>query len=266
MDRQRHVDGAALAATDAATTAATDAADLSRWYVIDADMHALAKLLGVGAFGLACAERANWMRQGGNQWSGYDAYLSFFRHVAKLDLAYSKWDAWETLSLHSGPRWLHPEFCIVSDRPEILTVDEQHRPHGEAGPFCRWRDGSALYSWHGTRVPAAWVERKADLDPRTALTHESVELRRAAAEIVGWRRVLECVSARVVDRDGDPEIGELLEVDLPDSPASRFLRVRCGTGREFVLPVPTEMRSALQANAWTYGLDADDLRDLEVRT
>jgi hypothetical protein len=51
---------------------------------------------------------------------------------------------------------------------------------------------------------------------------------------------------------------------LPPSPA-RFLRVRCATGRDFVLSVPLQMRTALEANAWTYGMNPEDYQ-LEVRT
>ncbi len=78
--------------------------------------------------------------------------------------------------------------------------------------------------------------------------------------------MLSQLQPRTIDRDPDEQIGELIEVDLPGSGRERFIRVLCGTGRRFVLPVPPQMTSALQANAWTYGLDASDLRALEVRT
>lgn len=255
----------ALSATNDATGAAAKAS-LSEWWVMPGDMRALADQIGVGSFGIQCASRASDMWQGGNQWSSYDSFLSFFRHVAKLDIDYSKWQHWETLSLHSGPRFVHEEFCIISDRPRVLKVDPQNRPHCEDGPFCAWSDGCELYSWHGARVPADWIVNRKTLDPKIALTHENVELRRAAAEIVGWAKVLECVSARVVDEDKDPEIGVLLEADIPDSPGARFLKVRCGTGRTFVLPVPGGMKTALDANSWTYGIDAKELLKLEART
>jgi len=61
-------------------------------------------------------------------------------------------------------------------------------------------------------------------------------------------------------------IGTLLEVDIPDIGNEKFLRVLCGTGREFAIPVPPNMKTALEANAWTYGLEGNLLRDLEVRT
>jgi hypothetical protein len=160
---------------------------------------------------------------------------------------------------------MHEKFCIVSDFPTVIAKDDRNRPHREDGPFIAWRDGWELYAWHGTRVPADWILRKGELDPKTALTHDNIEQRRAAAEIVGWARILEHVSATVVDKD-DPEIGTLYVADLPDAPGSKFLEVRCGTGRRFVLPVPGEMKTALQANSWTYDVPQVDVRKLEVRT
>jgi hypothetical protein len=96
-------------------------------------------------------------------------------------------------------------------------------------------------------------------------THPDLERRRALAEIVGWAKVLARMPTHVIDRHADPMIGTLLECDLPDAPGSRFLKVRCGTGRDFVLCVPRGVRTALQANSWTYGLNAAEYR-LEART
>lgn len=238
--------------------------DLSRWVVLPADMPALAEEIGIGDFGLACARQHGGLHQGGNQWAGWTAFLSFFRHVVKLPIDYSKFQYWETAG-HYGPRWTHRDFCIVSDRPSILKVDDQHRPHCGEGPFCEWRDGAQLFAWHGTYVPADWILNKDKLDPKVALTHENIEQRRAAAEIVGWEKVLAHCEAKVVNKSSDPEIGTLLEVNLPDAPGSKFLQVKCGTGRNFVLPVPAEMKTAKQANAWTYNLDEKELK-LEART
>jgi len=61
-------------------------------------------------------------------------------------------------------------------------------------------------------------------------------------------------------------IGTLVEVTLPDLGKEKFLKVLCGTGREFAIPVPPEMKTALDANAWTFDLDGNTLRKLEVRT
>lgn len=93
----------------------------------------------------------------------------------------------------------------------------------------------------------------------------NMEQRRAACEMIGWDKILHELKAKTIDRDDDPEIGELVEVELPESGKERFLRVRCGTGRRFALCVPREMKTALEANAWTWNLKPNEYNP-EVRT
>ncbi len=76
---------------------------------------------------------------------------------------------------------------------------------------------------------------------------------------------------KVLNIDPDPEIGELFEVDdhwlrRVGQPQQRFLRVTCGTGRKFVLSVPPWVETALEAQAWTWGLDEGVFTRPEVRT
>ena len=74
------------------------------------------------------------------------------------------------------------------------------------------------------------------------------------------------LKAKTIDSDEDPKIGELVEVNIPEIGKEKFLRVLCGTGRRFALPVPPTMKTALEANAWTYGVDIQVLKALEART
>ncbi len=200
-------------------------------------------------------------------WAGYDCYLTATRDILGLRLEpHGAYLAWELAAIHGGFRVMHSEFCMVSDFPEVIRVDDQNRPHCENGPSHRWRDGWSLHHWHGVRVPAEWIEDKKSLTPQIALEQENIELRRAACEILGWSRILGELKAKTIDRDSDPEIGELVEVNLKDAGKERFLRVLCGTKREFALPVPRDMKTALQANAWSFGIE--DLANFkpEIRT
>jgi hypothetical protein len=213
------------------------------------------------------------MWQGGNQWSGYDAYLSFFQSVAELPLDYSAYDHWRALAEHSGPRIMHPDFCMISDRPEALTVDGQNRPHGETGPFCRWRDGTALYSWHGARVPARWIEQRKTLDPNEVIRHANVEMRAAGAAIIGWPRMLDVLQAKVINDSGSPDIGQLIELALPGlREPGRFLKAACPRNGIIVEGVPRiddfgePIETALHAQAWRIGDPLSDYIHPEVRT
>lgn len=251
--------GKTLEATRRATDQATDEA------IEGGSAQAVLELSG--QFGLLCAQK--WWRpyQGGAYWASTEAYLVAARDVLGLRLpSHDKYAAWEQCARLAPFRIMHEKFCIVSDFPEILRWDDENRPHCEDGPSHRWRDGWELYYWHGVRVPREWIMDKASLTPTIALTHENVEMRRAACEIIGWHRILDELNAKTINRDDDPEVGELVEVEIPEIGRERFIRVRCGTGRDFALPVPPEMTTALEANAWTYGIDPEDLRAKEHRT
>ena len=201
-------------------------------------------------------------------WAGFPAYIEAMRDVLGLDLPeYKKYQPWEDCAKHGGFRYIHEKFCIVSDFPEYIKLDDRGRPHCETGPSHRWRDGFSIYSWHGVQIPMGWIEDKSSLKPETALKWENIEQRRAACEIIGWDRILAELNAKTINKDEDPMIGELVEVTLPDAGKERFLRVLCGTGRRFAIPVPREMKTALQANAWSYDMEGFDFRALlEVRT
>ena len=115
-------------------------------------------------------------------------------------------------------------------------------------------------------IPAEWIEKKAKLTPKIALSWENIEQRRCACEILGWAKILRELNSKVIDSDEDPMIGTLLEVNIPDIGREKFLQVLCGTGRTFAIPVPPNCKTALEANAWTFGVEPETLRDLEVRT
>jgi hypothetical protein len=246
------------AATDAATRAATD--DLEK----DA---AKACFSLAGEKGLKDAKNWYHVYQGGNMWGSIDCYLTAARDILGLKLPqHAEYEAWEQASIHGGFRVMHEDFCLVCDFPEILKVDAENRPHSENGPSHRWRDGWSLYHWHGVKIPAEWIENRESLTPQIALTWKNVEQRRAACEILGWVNILKALDAKIIDTDNDPEIGELVEVEIPEIGREKFLRVLCGTGRQFALPVPPEMTTALEAQAWTWGMDRDSFIKPEIRT
>lgn len=193
-------------------------------------------------------------------------WLSFYDAMNEFGIDTSSLNGMSILAKNAGWFWTFQDVAIITDRPIFIKRDDRNLLHAEDGPALAYADGFAVYSWHGTRIPAEWIEDKANLKPETALTWENIEQRRAACEILGWARVLRELNAKVINTDGDPEIGELIEVDLPDAGKERFLRVLCGTGREFALPVPPEMKTALEAQAWTWGLDKKSFVPPEVRT
>ena len=161
---------------------------------------------------------------------------------------------------------MHEKICWISERHCVVKKDDEKRIHCEDGPAIAYPDGWGIYAWHGVIIPAGWIIDRTLLTPEIALGQSNTEQRRAACEILGWSSILTRLSARTIDRDIDPQIGELVEVNLPDSGKERFLRVLCGTGREFAIPVPPMMTTALEANAWTYDIPPQLMKQKESRT
>lgn len=194
------------------------------------------------------------------------AFYKFFREecglAAETDGLAGLWEVAQSANWFAP----HANICWVSERHCIVMQDDQKRIHCENGPAIGYPDGWSIYAWHGTRVPEKWITAPTTLTPQDALTWENIEQRRAACEILGWNVILAQLNAKTIDKHDNPQIGELLRVRLPDIGEEQFLRVRCGTGREFAIPVPPDMRTAAQANAWTYGFDNPEDYQIEVRT
>ena len=265
--------------TDIATRNATDiATDIATWNAtlnainneISKDPVEQAKQICyilAGKEGLEYAKKWASVYQGGAYWGGHVCYFTAMRDIIGLKLPeFETYKYWEEAAIHGTFRVMHEDFCIISDFPEVLKVDDENRPHCQDGPSHRWRDEWELYHWHGVQVPKEWIMNPGHLTAKMAITWENIEQRRAACEILGWAKILKELKAKVIDTDGDPEIGELLEVELPDIGKEKFLRVLCGTGREFALPVPPDMKTALQAQSWTWGIDQKDFIKPEIRT
>ncbi len=204
---------------------------------------------------------------GGEWWGQHDSYwIAFYlfcRDVigVKYDNQKSKdLDLWRDIAQSCCWWWCFQNYVIISERPTVCKLDDREVLHCESGPALAFADGLTLHAWHGQRIPAEWIEDKKSLTPQFALQQKNVELRRAACEIIGWAHILRELKAKTIHKDDDPMIGELLEGELPDSGKQQFLRVLCGTGRTFAIPVPSTVHTALEANAWTYGLSASNFK------
>jgi hypothetical protein len=205
-----------------------------------------------------------WRYLGGQFWAGWPAFTSFLLDVVGADVSddiRQREKAMRDLAQSAGWCWPGKHVVVVSDRPEMLKRDDLGRTHSAVGPAVRYRDGWSVYAWHDVIVPADWIERPSEVDPKLALTHRNISERTALCQILGWDKVLKQLKHTVVDADPDPQIGTLISVNLPDSPGTRFLTVRGpgagGPDAQHVLGVPREMRSAREANAWTYRLSPD---------
>ena len=204
-------------------------------------------------------------------WAAYDSYLTAMRDIVGLDLPEHKaYSHWEQAAIHGGFRVMHPEFCIVSDFPEFIKMDENNEPHCEVGPSHKWRDGVAFYFWHGVQVPGHWIENPDGVDPQEVLACKNVEQRAAGISILGMAKMLDKLEHELIDSDIDPAHGDLIKVRLPDLPDPVFyLKAECprnGTIMEPVNASEMDELTVLAAQAWRVGIPASEFIYPTVRT
>lgn len=178
---------------------------------------------------------------GGYFWAGWPAYERFFAEICGLELEGDFTQRGEACALacaNSGWFWVYDEICIATEKHTLLKRDAQHRLHSEHGPAIQWADGFGVSCLQGVVIPPEWTEQPkgANIDVRLGLTWENVEQRRVLREMLGWARILEAYPCKTLDKHKDPEVGELIELDLGDDDGrpARFLKAQCGTGRTIV--------------------------------
>jgi hypothetical protein len=205
----------------------------------------------------------NWTHyRGGNLWASWYAYISFFRDVCDWEnegLEAFGYD--EQYALNAGWCWYGDDIAAIADRPAELHFSADNQLHYDRGPAALWRDGWAIWSLNGVRVPQWLVETSAEkLEPKQIVDIDNAEVRREFVRKVGVDRICYKLSNGPIDVEGDYEL-------------HRFVVV---TGREWTylkmlnpsVPevwhlegVPNACNTVAAALAWRNSLSPDKIDD-----
>lgn len=167
----------------------------------------------------------------------------------------------------------HEHVCWISERPSHLRTDARGRLHCADGPALRYPDGWSVYAWKGVQIPAWMIEHPEWITPSgLADTFDPVR-RNCMIEIMTPERF---VKTGLVSRVSEDETGVLWRkfwsfrgVTIGSWSAIEVVNGTAeadGSRKRYFLRVPSAMRTAREAVAWTYGLTADQYTGLELRT
>jgi len=263
-------DGATAGVTDGATNEATNDInkifdDVARKFVGEKNI----------SFARECSKRWWNNYQGGNMWAGFCSYAEAMRDVLGLtDLdCWEKYKAWEDSSKIGGFRVMHEKFCIVSDFPKTLSVDDRNRAHSTTGPSHEWRDGWKLYYLHGVKFEEQeWrniVEKKISI--KDIMKIPDIDKRTAALMVRGVEELFDELKPKKIDscavmRDGNPNPleYELYEVEELTDQTEKMLRYKCAsfdkTGNWYIKWVDPKYTSALEAIADSHHLTKEQYK------
>ena len=188
--------------------------------------------------------------QGGNMWAPYACYLSAARDILGLQLpVHEKYKEWEQCAIEGGFRYMHQDFCMVSDFPLFIKKDADNRPHCEDGPSHQWRDGWKLYFWHGFFITPdnSWIITNPEKITVDLIDkEENAELKRVMIERIGMDKYLESGNAKLIDESIESATGNIRQLyrkPLVSGIDALFLKLinstpeADGTRKEYVIPV-----------------------------
>ena len=180
---------------------------------------------------------------------------------------------WWTIGKSAG--WIAPyeHVCWICERPSALHWDTRGRLHCLEGSALRYRDGWCVHAWKGVQVPAWMIEHPELITPaRIDDTFDPV-LRNSMIEIMTPERFVKTgtVSKVAEDETGvlwrkswsfrGVTVGSWCAVEVVNGTPEPD-----GSRRHYFLRVPSSMRTAREAVAWTYGISAHEYARLKLRT
>lgn len=171
------------------------------YFTMPLDYMTLCRKTGTAQFGLAFAEQSNRMGHAGNQWACTASIISFLRDVANVDADFTQWAPYEEIVKMSGPLMFGELFTISCDFPYVVSLNEDNEPHNNDGPHAAWKDGSAIYSVEGVKVPGWVVEDKNLITVKDIKETQDMEVQRIMREFYGDSRYLRDIGATLIAVD-----------------------------------------------------------------
>ena len=167
----------------------------------------------------------------------------------------------------AGPIAILADEIVASERPLVLQVDDQGRPHAEDGPAIAY-PGLVVHAWHGVVVPDWVISDAASITIEAIDAEANAEVRRVLVERFGTERLIREGRATLVSED---ETGRLWRRELRPSGRQRDEPVVVvevlnatpepdGSRRAYFLRVPPTMSTAREAVAWTFGMSGAEYR------
>lgn len=167
----------------------------------------------------------------------------------------------------------HETICWISERPDRLCADARGRLHCQDGAAVSYRDGWCAFAWKGVQVPAWAIEHPETITPWSIANTFDPMLRNSLIEIMTPERFVREGGASRVSQDETGilwrklwghrgvTIGSWTAVEVVNGTPERD-----GSHKHYFLRVPSRMRSAREAVAWTYGLTSEQYAGLIRRT
>lgn len=171
-------------------------------------------------------------------------------------------DSWATVATAQNLCVFFSKVAFICDPPGTISLNQENRLHNEFGPALAYGDAQSedefrLYVWNGVIVPAIVVEAPGRITVEMIEREPNLEIRRVLIERYGMSRYLIDAKAQRIHED---EYGVLYYKEVPEDEPIVMVEVKDATSlpdgsrRAYFLRVPSYVRTAREAVAWTFNL------------
>lgn len=142
----------------------------------------------------------------------------------------------------------------VSRKPLEIHYNDAGQLHNEEGMSCRFKDDWGIWTIRGVEVDEQIVMRPKTQTIEQIRKEENEEVKRIRIERFGWETYLAKIDAKLLDqRQNDIEGTKEFLFNAKEDNMTALLCVCPSTGKEFVLEVPPETKTCLDAQNYLSG-------------
>lgn len=160
--------------------------------------------------------------------------------------------------------WANRIIAII-DRPEIISRDESKQLHSENSPAIKYGEYE-LYFWHGVNVDRGIIMEPEKITTKEILAEKNQEIKRIKIERYGYMRYVQDMGGVKIAEDETGKLWHLKSENISVVEVVNGSPEPNGEYRKYFLSVPPEMKTAIEAVAWTYGMSPEKYKNLTVRT
>lgn len=193
---------------------------------------------------------------------GLQSLLGQAQSVQNQSQLGSLWNASSSVATAWPMDTISPHLSLSTGQTAEVLVDDRRRLHSvDNRPAINYSGGRKVYYWHGVEVPAFVVLEPAKITVEMIEIASNAELRRVLIEKYGLSRFLIDSGAKIVSKDS---VGELYEKLIKGEETIKMVKVLNstlepdGTRKPYFLRVPPRIKTAKEAIAWTFQVEAKD--------
>ena len=208
-----------------------------------------------------------WPYLAGSFDSYFFAYYDYFFDVLHIENPVKASYTLYKESLSYGLLFPLDDFCVGTEKPTSIILDNQFRLHAEGRMALEYSDGFGIYALFGEKLPNKYKKFAIDpidsLDPKEVLLIPNTVLRLAVIRRVGLHRLKSALKMKEVSRCAS---GILYDIDLGAAAPVRGLLLTWGTKsgeiEEVIQGVPATQEELLQFNPTLKGADLNDAESM----